>query len=628
VEGALAAFDTTFSTSMIWGRDERVQNNMFMGAPTSGDTLTAETGNFEASLRKDFAYGGQIRLNHTVNYLGTNGQNQLFPSNYSGLVQAIYRQPLWAGAGTEYTSIAGPVTQSFGGLSGVTQGVVIARINSDISIADFEANIRNLVKDVQDTYWDLYLGYRNFDAIVTARNASLGEWRRIYLDLEVGEGVAGSTQVNESQARDQYFRAEATVETARSTIYTTETRLRRLLGLPVNDGRVIRPADEPLMAEFVPDWQLSLTEALMNRVELRRQKWTIKSLDLQLVAARSLTRPRLDFVGGYQVNGFGDRLLGYDDDDGIVPPTQGLDNYYEALTQGNQTGWTLGFEFNMPIGFRAAHSQVRNIELQLAKAQQVLYAQELEIAQELAVAFQELARSYTSAQANYNRRLAAIDNVRQYTELEKVGSGLTDQILRAQERRAQAESDFYTNLIDYNKALTNFQFRKGTLLEDTNVTLLEDGWNPDAYVDAFRRAQARSAAIEAPFKYPAPEHFVSGTPVGEVYFAKPVSPTIPADVSDEPPAEDDVQPTESGEAPPADAGWQLAPPPPADDSTFDPQAFMNLHPLDFIDGSYTAETGDEERTEPKEDMEQSAAVEERNALADPDPPIGKWRSVN
>src|SRR5690606_9688072 len=187
----------------------------------------------------------------------------------------------------------------------------------------------------------------------------------------------------------------------------------------------------------------------------------IKSLDLQLIAARSLTQPRLDFVGGYQINGFGDQLIGYDDDDVAGTPS-GLNNYYETLTQGNHTGWQLGFEFNMPIGFRSAHAQVRNIELRLAKAHQVLYAQELEIAHELAAAFQELARAYETARAQFSRRAAAIENERVYQERERGGRGLVDETLRSQERRAQAEIDFFTALVDYNQALVNFEYRKGT----------------------------------------------------------------------------------------------------------------------------------------------------------------------
>ena len=56
----------------------------------------------------------------------------MFPSAYRGNVQAQYRHPLLAGSGTEFTRIAGPINPNFGAITGVSQGVLIARINNDI----------------------------------------------------------------------------------------------------------------------------------------------------------------------------------------------------------------------------------------------------------------------------------------------------------------------------------------------------------------------------------------------------------------------------------------------------------------------------------------------------------------
>ncbi len=518
VEAALAAFDANFTTSALWGRNEQIQNNAFFGGGlTPGGTLTTETAAVQANLSKQFAYGGQFQLGHQVNYLWSNSPGQLFPSTYTGNVNAQYRQPLLAGAGTEFTRIAGPIGQSFGGISGVTQGVVIARINNDITIAEFQAAVRNLVKDVEDTYWDLYLSYRNFDTAISARSAALATWRFAKIRVDVGGEIDVAA---ESQARDQYWATEAAVNNFRGGIYAAETRLRRLLGLPINEGKVIRPVDEPVTVEYLPDWQVSLAEALTQRVELRKQKWGIKSLELQLTAARSLTRPRLDFVGNYQVNGFGDDLLAYSDRDS-AGTAQGLNSFYETITQGSQTGWGLGFELSMPFGFRQAHAQVRNIELRLAKAQEVLYVQEMEVSHELASAFQELTRSYAAAQSNFSRRDAAIDNVRTI-QLQQEGGIITiDEVLRAQDRRAQAEVAFFSTIVEYNKSLTNLHFRKGTLLADANVHLLEDDWDPDAYVDAYRRAQCRTGAIETTHKHTEPPAFALDAPLGGVEFAHP-----------------------------------------------------------------------------------------------------------
>jgi outer membrane protein TolC len=505
VEAALADFDTTFSTSLIWGRNELVQNNAFIsGGVLPGSTQVSETAAFNAALVKQNAYGGTMELDHVWNYLGTNTPGTLFPSSYTGYIQAQYRQPLWAGAGPEYTRIAGPIGQGFAGVTGVSQGVVIARINSDIVLSDFELAVHNLLRDTELTYWDLYLAYRLYHTAVVAHNSALRSWREAKAKLEVG-GVTNFKPVDEAQARDQLYQTRALAQQALTDIYTNETRLRRLLGLPVNDGRVIRPADEPTTAKFVPDWFINLAEALTRRVELRKQKWTIKSLELQLRAAESLLNPRLDFVSGYRVNGFGDVLLGGDDSDNIT--AQGLHNAYETITQGNQTGWNLGFQFSMPIGFRQAHAQVRNYELRLVKAREGLATQEMDIAQELAVSFQSVAGNYHTAQSSFNRRVAAERRVELYQAELTYGTATLDLVLRAQASLADAERDYYTSLVNYAKAIMDLHYRKGTILDYDNVALAESEWTPEAYRDALRRAWARSYALDNPCLGTAPEEF-------------------------------------------------------------------------------------------------------------------------
>src|SRR4029077_4248400 len=131
-----------------------------------GTDLANDTGAFSTSITKNFGYGANIAIAHNVNYNFLNSPIQLFPSVYTGNVQLQYTQPLLAGSGTEYTRIAGPFNTQIQGVSGVNQGVVISRINTDIAIADFELQVRNTLRDVEETYWDLYLAYRSHDANV------------------------------------------------------------------------------------------------------------------------------------------------------------------------------------------------------------------------------------------------------------------------------------------------------------------------------------------------------------------------------------------------------------------------------------------------------------------------------
>ena len=487
VEAALAAFDAEFSTQMMWGRNELFLNNDFGGGAVGASSVT-ESGNWLSSISKDFGYGGQFALNHNVNYTGSNLDGQLFPSSYRGSITAQYQHPLLAGSGVEFTQVAGPIGDSFRGLSGVTQGVVIARINNDITIADLENNLTNLVKDIEDQYWELYLQYRLYDTLVTTRNSTLRTWRDAKRKLEIG-GVRGFSVEDEAQARDGYFQAQARVQETLSLLYKSEAALRRLIGLPVNDGEIIRPSDEPVTARLEPDWAHSIAEGLTHRVELRRHKWNIKSLELQLGAAKNLVRPRLDFVSSYTVNGFGDQL--------INQSSTPFSSMYGNLVDTTHTGWQAGFVLNMPLGLRQAQAQVTNIELRLAKARDVLAAQELEIAHELGHAFQQLAEKYVTAQTNFNRRRAAQDRADLVEKKYKVGTQTLDLYLRSLASLADAEVAYYQAIVEYNQALINLQYRMGTLLPYNHVFLSEGEWDPEAYCDALRRARSRTHGLDA-----------------------------------------------------------------------------------------------------------------------------------
>ncbi|MBX3442775.1 MAG: TolC family protein [Planctomyces sp.] len=517
VEAALADFDARFSTGLFWRSNQQYLNSPIAAPGDRATVNQTDAAVFDAGITKRFATGGSVVVSHDVNYNFSSTGSSLFPSTYSGNLTAAVRQPLLAGAGAEFTRVAGPINPNFGGITGVSQGVVIARINNDLSIAEFETAVRNLVKDIEDGYWDLYLAYRQYDVAVTAYSSAAATWRQANVEFEAGAG----TRAAAAQARDQLFATRAQADNARSNIYTFETRYRRLLGLPVNDGMVLRPLDEPITAQLVPHWETSLTHALTRRIELRRQKFLIKSLDLQLRAAKNLTLPQLDVLAEYRMNGFGDNLLGAEQD--AQRTAQQLNNFYSTLFRGDTTGYGVGVEMNIPIGFRSAMAQVRNFEIRLAKAHKVLHVQEQEISHELAAAFQEVARTYAAARSNLNRYLAAEENVR-YLEPRRLERDLLiDEFLRAQSRRADAENAYYTSLVEYNKAITNLLFREERLLQQDNIHLAEGAWSADAYIDAMDRARARSHAFDNPLLHHDPEPFISPMPVDSPELVRPSS---------------------------------------------------------------------------------------------------------
>lgn len=556
-EAALSEFDGQFTTNMTWGRTEQISESSTIGFAALQEQDT-EFGDFRSSLSKIFADGSSLALSHNWIYTGVNQRGvgaRPFPSQFSsraGAAQEIglptvgaeFRHPLLAGSGTEYTRVAGPIARrpTLQSTPTVNQGVVIARIRTDIAIADFEESVATLLKDVEDTYWDLYLAYRTYDAEMVSLQSALQTWREVKANQEAGKVGAA----DEAQGRDNYFEIKNRAQAALNSLLQSELRLRRLMGTPVNDGMILRPTDDPITAQILPDWNVALTEALVNRPELRRQKWNVKSLQLQYDAAKSLIRPRLDFVARYEVNGFGDRLFGED--------TAGFRSAYGSLLQGEQTGWGLGFEFSMPIGFRGAHAQMQNHEHRLTKARAGLAQQELEVSYEMAAVFQQIDQQFEAARINFNRRRAAERRVQAFEAEYKVGRTTLDLLLRSQISLAQAEIAYFQSIVGYNRALNDLKFRKGTALVDNNVYLSEGMWTGEAYGDAVRRAWERSFAFENPRLRTEPPEFATD---GVMYMPAGASGAMPEDMPVEthpasPSAEElpATPPVEGGTTPP------------------------------------------------------------------------------
>jgi outer membrane protein TolC len=511
VEGALSAFDATLLSRLNAERVDRRVNNRFLGqlGILQGDNI-----NWDTELAKRSATGTRFALRQHIDSLRDNnpGNQFVYPDDaWTVWYEGEARQPLLQGSGLNFNRIAGP-----GATPGVHNGVLIARIRTDVSIADFEVGLRDFVSNVENAYWDLYYSYRDLDAKVKARDYALDTWRRIHAYFEAGR--RGGEAEKEAQAREQYFRFEADVQDslagrpldgtrtnngsragtfrALPGVLVNERRLRLLMGVVQETNTLIRPSDEPFPASVLFDWGSISTEALARRAELRRQRWQIKRRELELLATRNFLLPRLDVIGLYRFRGFGDSLLD------PTPNGMRFDNAYQDLTTGDFHEWQAGFEFAMTLGFRQAAVAMRNAELQLARERALLKAQEQEVLYDLAQAVGELDRAFVVLQTNYNRMIAAREQVA------AVQAAFDDDriqfvaVLDAQRRLVEDEAQYYRSRAEYGIGLKNVHFEKGTLLDYLGVATTEGPWNDKAYDDAERREASRGRFWRPPASAP------------------------------------------------------------------------------------------------------------------------------
>ncbi|MEM9367778.1 MAG: TolC family protein [Planctomycetota bacterium] len=483
IEDALAEFDAQSSGFLNYSNTDRPANSTI--AATQSDDFTSQS-----AISKRIVTGGVATLRHNLTY----GKNNLLEivgpgsalrnvdSDYTVTVEAQVQHPLMRNRGTLVNRIP----------------VVLASLNEDISISEFEIQVRNLVRDVEVAYWDLYVAYRAVSTSIIGRNSAIVTAQFAKLALENGTG----TRQEVSQSVEQFYQFRSLLEAAlagsnvqgneRFGVYGSERRLRELLGISPTDGRLIRPIDEPTLARVEFDWHESIAQTLYLSPELRQTKSRIKQSELELVSAKNQILPEVNLSLLYRWVGVGDHL-GPPGGTGVQPLLPNS-SALETLTGGDFQEGSIRLDITpAAFGARRELARIRGAKLRLAREKVNLQEKERLAVSRLSEAVAKTATHYQQVQSNAQRWQAAEQEVEARLAEFKGGRSPVNVVLQSQQRRAQAQIDYYRALGEYNKSINYVDFLKGTLLPNNNIVVQEGVWNSKAYWDALERARERSA---------------------------------------------------------------------------------------------------------------------------------------
>ncbi|QDT52185.1 Outer membrane efflux protein [Caulifigura coniformis] len=478
MEAALSAYDAQLFGSAMFQDNYHIANNLLLSGTDS--LFSQDKHDYVAQLSKLTATGGQMSLRSLTDYDHNNVVSHLFPTAWQQQMEAELRQPLLQGGGLTFNRIAGP-----GAIPGVSNGVLIAKVNSDITAVDFERGLRDYVSDVVNAYWDLYFAYRDLDAKRLAVSRSRETWEAYKVQQDEGRESAAA----EALAREQYFRFQSELQDAvagkvgqrtqdqnGSTggvfrgvngVQVAERRLRLLVGLPVNDGRTLRPGNDPEIAPVEFHWESMVTESLRRRPEVRAQRLLVKRRELELIAAQNFLAPRLDAVGVARVRGLGHDLAGGGTD-------SGYGSALDELGTMKYREFAAGLEFSMPLGFRRAHAAVDNAEFLLARERAVLTEQERQILHDLSNTIADVDRAYEQVRTNENRYLAAEEALAGLEANRREGLTINlEQLLDIQRRLTESQSRYYQSRVEYAIALKNVHVEKGSILEYASMGMID-----------------------------------------------------------------------------------------------------------------------------------------------------------
>jgi outer membrane protein TolC len=516
IEASLAKFDAQWNTSMTWNTTDRPVSSAIDQFQSAGglQAIKQEQANFTTSLLKPLPTGGVAGITFNVPYTFTNLQARVNPA-YTPSLQFQFEQPLLQGFGVEINELRashpGSVLSALN-VGGRVEGVLITRIRFDQQRAQFEQQVHQMLLNVETAYWNLYGSYWTLYSREAALRLGFESYKISRARFQAGTLSAASF----AQTRGQYeiFRGQRL--DALDQVLENERRLRMLVGLKIEDGARLVPADSPVLARFQPDWESAQREALALRPELVLARQDLKFRQLDLLNTKNLTLPDLRFTSTYDINGIGSRLDGPDGE-----------NAFRSLASNHFNDWTAGLQARVLLGYRDANAQARQAKLNLQRSYLQLRDMEDKAVDFLGLQSRLVVRSHNQISIQRSNREAQADQLRARFELYRLGKETLEFLLQAQQQWADALANEYGAIVAYNNALAAWEFSKGTIMTYDGVTIAEGPLPHCPAVRAVENAERRTHALVLRERAnPVPYQPVCGDKVdGPV----PVLPALPTD---------------------------------------------------------------------------------------------------
>lgn len=438
-----AAFDwTAFLDSKWQDLNDPVGNTLTVG---NGSTrYLNQQATTQGGLRKRTRDGGTLQFSQQFGWQDT---NSIFfkpaPQGTSRLVVG-YTHPLLRGSGQVYNESL----------------IVLAQLDTDIATDEFSRQLQSHLLETLRAYWGLYLERANLaqklQSLKRAADTLAKLKQRQHIDAVKSQVLRAKAEVG--SRRSQVLRAEMGVKNA-------EDRLRALVNDPAFGDYYcteLLPVDGPTIDEIPLDMRMALCTAVQARPEVNQALRQIQAGCTRLNMSKNEVMPMLNLVTEAYSAG--------------LQQTNPLNSYDNQFNQG-RPGYTVGMQFEMPLGNRAPKARLERRELELRQLRNQYQTTLNTLQLEVKVSVREV----ETAQAEMQSQLQAMTaSTVELDYLEKrwehlpgedgTASLMLDNLLQAQNRLAMNEFNFLTAQVTYNLALWNVKKATGELLQTEQVS--------------------------------------------------------------------------------------------------------------------------------------------------------------
>jgi outer membrane protein TolC len=213
--------------------------------------------------------------------------------------------------------------------------------------------------------------------------------------------------------------------------------------------------EPPPTPPFSSSTRSGIKEALQLRPDYRQALLEIERRNINLAFTKDQALPRLDLQGSLS-------LLGFEND---------LGSSLSRIGHLDQTGWSVGAIFSVPIPNRDGRGSI--LASQLSAAQSVVSLQRLEqqIVVDVDNAVGTVITSRERIESTGEARRLAEESLAAGVKRLETGKGTTFEVLELQKKLAQAQYAEVQALSDFNTAVSKFERLTGTSLRNHNVVI-------------------------------------------------------------------------------------------------------------------------------------------------------------
>jgi outer membrane protein len=430
----------------------------------TGGAAVNETMTFNGGIAQSLPWGGGNFAASLNNFRrSSTSNNSLFNPLFQSAWSFSYNQPMMRNFSIDSTR----------------QQLAVSKVNRDVSDVQLRATITNTLSNVRNAYWDYVFAVQAVD--VAQKSVDLAV--KLVQDNQTRVEVGTMAPIDVVQAQSQAATARQNLAAAQQTMRTAELVLKRLIVSGTEDPNWsvrLDPVDRPDFVAQPIDLEAAIRNALSQRTDLEIAKKTMQANDVTLRFLRDQLKPQADLslayvpqgLGGVQLNRQSNGTLG---SNVVSTIPGGIGDAFSSLFHNNYPQWTAQVNFSYPLGTSSQEASVARARVQLTQVQAQVKQVELQIAT-------DVTNAAVSARSNVERvqaALAARELAEKQLEAEQskfeVGMSTNYNVIQSQRDLATAQNNELQAVLNYRKALVEFERLQQTTLQNLNVTLISTG---------------------------------------------------------------------------------------------------------------------------------------------------------